>query len=78
MENDYIEKCKEAIDNLANEISKTVIPAITNIWNETKKVLKEIVYKDAEIRKRINIFYRTKSFRIKKKQITIIRRRIWD
>lgn len=72
MENDYIEKNKEVIINLANVIYKSFKSIIIELWNKLKNILEQIVIKDKKIKKRINISNRTKSIRIYKKQQKLI------
>lgn len=72
MENDYIEKNKEAIINLANVIYKSLKSIIIELWNKLKNILEQIVIKDKKIKKRINIANRTKTIRIYKKQQKLI------
>lgn len=80
MESKNIEKVKEAIDNLVQAFYEMTKSIANRMYNALKNVMKEFVYKNEnkEIRKRINIYNRTKSYRIKKKQMKLIWGEIWD
>ena len=68
------EKIKEAIINIANDIYKIIKDVIIKVQNEINKIFEQVVYKDAKLKKEINIASKIDLDRIYKKQPKLILR----
>ena len=74
MNDENIQNIKESINTLVQAIYNSVKPIIEEIYNKLKDIVETLFIKktDKRINRRINIYLRTKSYRIKKKQLKLI------
>lgn len=74
MSDEDVEKIKKILDELAEILYNVIKPAIEDVYNKLKDIVETIFIKKADkrIQKKINIYLRTKSYKIKKKQLKLI------
>ncbi len=74
MSDEDVEKIKKVLNELAEIFYNVIRPIIEDVYNKIKDIVEIILIKKADkrIQKKINIYLRTKSYRIKKKQLKLI------